>query len=156
MKKTAILLLAIATIISFTQCSNRSNNKLCSNEDTRGKIISELMNNDAYMMQVMDSMQTRHADAIVSRSRAMMKSDKAMGIEIMNNMMSMCSADSSMCKIMMGKAMEMCDIDKSKCKIMIGSMKEHPKVMQSMKDMGMCGMKGMNMEQKKGDNSHLH
>lgn len=35
-------------------------------------------------------------------------------------------------------------------------MKEHPKVMQSMKDMGMCNMKEMNTDQKKGDHSHHH
>ena len=37
--------------------------------------------------------------------------------------------------------MEMCDMDKSKCKMMMGSMQEHPKGMESMKDMGMCNMK---------------
>ena len=54
-----------------------------------------------------------------------------------------------MCKMMMGKTMDMCDMDKSKCSMMMGSMKEHPKSMQSMKDMGMCNMKGMDMSKMK-------
>ncbi len=134
MKKLTISLLAVAMIISFTQCSNSSPETLCSNADTRAKIISSLMNNETYMKEVMDSMQAYHGDGM------------------MNGMMSMCSSDSSMCKSMMGKTMEMCDMDKGKCNMMMDCMKEHPKGMQSMKDMGMCDMGGMKMD----DHSQHH
>lgn len=134
MKKLTIGLLAIAMIITFAQCSNSSPDILCSNADSRSKIISTLMNNEVYMKEVMDSMQANHGDGM------------------MNSMMSMCASDSSMCKSMMGKTMEMCDMDKGKCDMMMGSMKEHPKTMQSMKDMGMCDMGGMKMD----DHSQHH
>ncbi|PQJ12331.1 hypothetical protein CJD36_000820 [Flavipsychrobacter stenotrophus] len=149
MKKITTFLLAVAMMFSFTQCTNSSADKLCSNADTRAKVISELMNNDAYMKEVMVAMKTKHCDAIASTSCDMMKEDKAMQTKMMGSMMDMCMADTGMCKMMMGKTMDMCDMDKSKCSMMIGSMKEHPKGTQSMKDMGMCDMKGMDMSKMK-------
>ena len=107
------------------------------------------MDNDTYMKEVMVAMKAKHGDAIASNSGDMMKEDKVMGTNMMGNMMDMCMADTDMCKMMMGKTMEMCDMDKSKCKMMMGSMKEHPKGMESMKDMGMCNMKGMDMSKRK-------
>jgi hypothetical protein len=154
MKKLAILLLSVSVLISFTQCSTPSPDKLCSDADTRGKIISELMNNDAYMKEVMDSMKTKHGDAIVSTSCDMMKGDKAMGTKMMNNMMDMCMADTSMCSMMMGKTMDMCDADQGKCNMMMGSMQTHLNVMKSME--GMCDMKDMKMDNKKEDHSQHH
>ena len=148
MKKITTILFAVATIFSFTQCSNNSGNEI-SNADTRAKVITELMDNDAYMKEVMLAMKAKHGDAIVSTSCDMMKGDKAMGTKMMGNMMDMCMADTGMCKMMMGKTMDMCDMDKSKCSMMMGSMKEHPKSMQSMKDMGICDMKGMNTSKMK-------
>ena len=149
MKKLTTILFSVATVLSFTQCTNPSADKLCSNADTRAKVITELMDNDAYMEEVMVAMKTKHGDAIVSTSCDMMKGDKATGIQMMNSMMSMCKDDSSMCKMMMGKTMDMCDSDKGKCTMMMGSMKEHPKGMKDMKDMGMCDMKGMDMSKMK-------
>jgi len=154
MKNLSILILSVAAVLSFTQCNNSSADKLCSNVDTRAKIITELMNNDAYMNQVMDSMQTKHADAIVSTTFDMMKMDQATGMQFMNGVMSMCEGDTTMFKMMMGKTMEMCDTDKGKCSMVMGSMKEHPIGMRSMMDMGMCNMEGMNMEQEKDEHSH--
>lgn len=145
MKKIVTIILVVATIFSFTQCSNNSSNQI-SNADHRAKVISELMDNDAYMKEVMTAMKTKHGEAIVSTSCDMMKGDKATGMQVMNSMMSMCKDDSSMCKMMMGKTMEMCDMDKEKCKMMMTSMQEHPKGMKDMKDMGMCDMKGLDME----------
>ena len=148
MKKITTILFAVATVFSFTQCSNNSSNEI-SNADNRAKVISELMDNDAYMKEVMVAMKAKHSDAIASASFDMMKEDKAMGTKMMGNMMDMCKDDTAMCKMMMGKTMEMCDMDKSKCSMMMGSMKEHPKGTQTMKDMGMCDMKGMDMNHKK-------
>lgn len=148
MKKTTTILFSVATIFSFTQCSNNSVNEI-SNAGTRAKIITELMDNDAYMKEVMIAMKTKHGEAITSTSFEMMKKDKSIGTKMMGNMMDMCMDDTAMCKTMMGKTMDMCDMDKSKCNMMMGSMKEHPKSMQSMKDMGMCEMKGMDMNKMK-------
>lgn len=152
MKNLSILILSVTTVLMLTQCNNSSADKLCGNADSRGKVISELMNNDEYMMEVMDSMNTRHGDAMVTASCDMMKGEKA-GMQMMNSMMSMCKDDSTMCKKMMGKTMDMCDSDDEKCKMMMATMNEHPKSMQSMMDMGMCNMKGMNMTQNKDDHS---
>ncbi|MEP7197539.1 MAG: hypothetical protein ABI851_13540 [Saprospiraceae bacterium] len=140
MKKITILFFAIATMFSFTQCSKSSGNEL-SNADSRAKVISELMDNDAYSKEIMTAMKAKHGEVIVSTSCDMMKEDKATCTKIMDSMMEMCMIDSDMCKMMMGKTMEMSEMDKEKCKMMINSMKEHPKLMKDMKDMGICDMK---------------
>ncbi len=144
MKKIITIVFAVTAIFSFTQCSNNSGNEL-SNADNRAKVISQLMDNDAYRKEVIAVMKAKHGDEIASTSCDMMKEDKAMGTKMMGNMMDMCMNDTSMCKMMMGKTMDMCDSDKGKCSMMMSSMKDHPKGMKSMKDMGMCNMKGMNM-----------
>ncbi len=148
MKKITTILFAVTVIFSFTQCSNNSGNEI-SNADNRAKVITELMDNDTYMKEVMVAMKAKHSDAIASNSFDMMHEDKEMKTKMMGNMMDMCKSDTAMFKMMMGKTMEMCDMDKEKCKMMMGSMKEHPKSMQSMKDMGMCDMKGMDMSKMK-------
>ncbi len=145
MKNVITIVFAVATIFSFTQCSKNSVNDI-SNAGHRAKVITELMDNPAYMQEVMTAMKAKHGDAIASTSCDMMKEDKAMGTKMMGNMMDMCMADSGMCKMMMGKTMDMCDMDKEKCKMMMASMQEHPKGMKDMKDMGMCDMKGMDMK----------
>lgn len=150
MKKATILLLSFAALISFTQCNNSTPEQLCSNAASRGKIISSLMNNDGYMKEVMDSMRTKHGDAMLSTVLVNAKNDQAMQMDMMNSMMSMCKSDTAMCKMMMDKTMEMCDMDQSKCNMMMGSMQSHPNVMKSIQ--GMCdmkGMKSMKMEPKK-------
>ena len=154
MKKVTLLVLSALVMISLTQCNSQSSADICSDSSTRGKIISELMSNDAYMKEVMDSMKTKHSHEMMSSSCEMMKNDKAMGVEMMGNMMDMCKSDTSMCKMMMGKTMDMCDMDESKCTMMKGCMEEHPKGMESMKNMGMCNMKGM--DSKKDEHSEHH
>lgn len=137
MKNLAIGLLSVAALISFTQCNTAPE---LGNAATRGKAISTLMNNEAYMKQVMDSMQVKHG-------AGMGKHDMAMNPEMMDKMMEMCKTDSAMCKSMMSKTMEMCDADQSKCKMMMDAMHPHPNVMKAME--GMCDMKGMKMDKKK-------
>lgn len=138
MKKTAILLLFVAAVISFTQCNESAVNEVA-NAGERGKIISALMNNGAYMNEVMDSMKVKHGVE-------MAKNDHTMQAEMMEKTMANCKMDPAMCKSMMDKTMEMCDADQSRCDMMMGAMKPHPNVMKSMK--GMCDMEGMNMEKK--------
>lgn len=138
--KIITIVFAFATIFSFTQCSNSSNNEI-SNADSRAKVISDLMDNPTYMQEVMTAMKTKHGEAIVSTSCEMMKDDNAACEKMMTSMMDKCKADTGMCKMMMGKTMEMCDMDKEKCKMMMTSMHEHPKGMKEMKNMGMCDMK---------------
>lgn len=132
MKKLIIAILAIAGTLSLTQCTTANTDNITSNADTRGKVISQLMNNDAYMNEVMDSMKTKHPHTM-----------DMSGDNMMDKMMDMCKADSAMCKKMMGKTMEMCNNDTAKCKMMMNSMHPHPNVMKSMK--GMCDMKGTKM-----------
>ncbi len=139
MKNLAIGLLAVAAVISFTQCNESASNELA-NAGERGQIISALMNNGAYMKQVMDSMEVKHGTG-------MGKHDMAMNPDMMGNMMEMCKTDSSMCKKMMSMCMDMCEADQSKCDMMMGAMHGHSKVMKSME--GMCDMKGMKMDKKK-------
>lgn len=137
MKKIKVLLFSVAALMSFTQCNNPTPNTTLQQADTRGKTISALMNNETYMKEVMDSMQTKHAGSMT------MPMDENM----MNKMMDKCKTDPTMCKMMMDKTMAMCDADSSMCKMMMSSMKEHPNLMKSMK--GMDDMKGMKMDKKK-------
>jgi hypothetical protein len=139
MKNLVILLLSFAALISFTQCNSTDPENLCTNPATRGELISALMKNDAYMNQVMDSMQTKH-------HASMAKNDQAMQPETMDKMMAMCKSDTAMCKMMMDKTAAMCEADQSKCDMMMGSMQTSPKMMQSMHEM--CDMKGMKMGKK--------
>ncbi len=145
MNKIKILLIAVAALTTFTQCDNTAATKtILEKADTRGKTISALMNNDAYMKEVMDSMQTKHAGSMA------MPMDENM----MNKMMEKCKADPAMGKMMMDKTMAMCDADSSMCKMMMTSMKSHPnvmKAMEGMKDMkkDMKDMKDMKMDKKK-------
>ena len=145
MKKIKILLFSVATVISFTQCTSPAPETLLDKADSRSKTISALMNNDAYMKEVMDSMQTKHGGGM--SSMAMGKGDMPMNENMMNKMMDMCKTDSAMCKMMMNKTMAMCDADSSMCKMMMTSMQAHPNMMKSMKGMG--DMKGMKADKKK-------
>ena len=149
MKNTIILLFSVAALISLTQCHDSTPGNQDEKSGTHGKVISEMMSNDAYMNEVMDSMRTRHPDVIQSSLFVIMKDNNQMQGGMMDKMMDMCKMDTSMCKMMMGKTMEMCDGDQAKCKMMMGSMQSHPKGMKTMQDMGMCDMKGMKMDQKK-------
>lgn len=128
-------------MVLFTQCSSPVPEKICDNTASRGRIISELMSNDTYMSEVMDSMKTKHQGAMMTTVFDNAKGDNQMQSDMMNNMMEMCKMDSSMCKMMMDKTMEMCDADSTKCMMMMNSMQSHPKVMKSME--GMHYMKGM-------------
>ena len=142
MKSIKILFFAIAAMIAFTQCDNPNPEKNLEKADSRGKAISVLMNNDVYMKEVMDSMKTKHGGG--------MAMDMPMDENMMNKMMEKCKSDPAMAKMMMDKTMAMCDADSSMCKMMMSSMKDHPNMMKSMKDMeGMGDMKGMKMDKKK-------
>lgn len=141
MKRISIklpLAMMLCTLL-FQQCKESENEKTIESAESRAKTISTLVNNDVYMNQVMDSMRTKHSDAMMSSMTA--KGDKE---KMMNNMMEMCKTDSSMCKMMMVKTMDMCETDSSMCKMMMSSMKGHPKVMKSMGEMD--NMKGMKMK----------
>ena len=139
MKKVKILLFAVAAMMFFTQCESPAPEKNLDKADSRGKTISVLMNNDAYMKEVMDSMKTKHGGDMA------MSKDMPMNEDMMNKMMEKCKADPTMCKMMMDKTMAMCEADSSMCKMMMTSMKEHPKVMKAMEG----DMKGMKMDKKK-------
>lgn len=140
-KNVKIFLFSVATMISFTQCTETPTESVLEKPESRGKTISALMNNTTYMKEVMDSMQVKHGGMSgMGMSNRDMKMDETM----MNKMMEQCKTDTTMCKMMMDKTMAMCDADSSMCKMMMGSMKAHPKTMKSMKDMDK--MKDMKMK----------
>ena len=142
MKKLTILLLLAVVLISLTRCNNTTPENLSRNADTRGKIISEFMNSDAYMNEIMDSMRTRHPDVILSSVFVIAKDNKPMQEGMMDNMNGMCKMDSSTCKMMMGKTMDMCDMDQSSCNMMMGEMQSRPNVKKAAQK-SVCGMSGM-------------
>ena len=142
-----IITIAIGLVMTFSliQCTNKDESGIGDTEK-RAAIISQLMDNETYMNEVMVAMKVKHGDAINSTHSDMMKEDKTMGMKMMGNMMKMCKTDTAMCKMMMEKSMAMCDMDNEKCKMMVTAMKAHPKGMMDMKNMGMCDMKGMEMK----------
>lgn len=152
MKKLLILLVSSATVfLLFTECSNPSTQELCSNTESRRKIIAELVNNPDYMNEFVDSVvQSLHGTEMIVKNQHLMRSmisgkgmnnvmmsDISIKNMMMNNMMDMCNTDTSMCKMMMGKTMDMCDANQANCIMMVNSIKEHPKGMKLMKAMGM-------------------
>lgn len=75
MKKITLPLFSFLMLAMLTQCKNTSPDTLITNVDSRAKTISILLNNDAYMNQVMDSMRAKHPDAILSTIFIMAEND---------------------------------------------------------------------------------
>jgi len=115
MKTNNLILFSFLVLFTLTQCNSASPDKITSSADSRAKTISELMNNDAYMTQVMDSMRTKHPDAILSTIFIMAKSDKQMQEKMMTKMTDMCKMDTSMTKMVVGKTMKMLDESNLDC-----------------------------------------
>lgn len=124
MKKIQLTLLGVALLFALTQCNNASPDKITSDADSRAKTISALINNDAYMSQVMDSMRTKHTDAIFSSVFLIAKSNKEVQNKMMDKMTEMCKMDTAMTKMVVGKTMDMLDESKLGCcetgKMMMG------------------------------------
>ena len=124
MKKIFLTLLGFAMLLTLTQCNNASPDKITSDADSRAKTISAIMNNDAYMSQVMDSMRTKHPDVILSDIFIIAKSDKQVQDKMMTKMTEMCKGDTAMTKMMVGKTMKMLDESNLDCcttgKMMMG------------------------------------
>lgn len=158
MKKGTILLLCIVSLFLFTRCEKATPDKMLENTETRGKIISTLLNDPKYSGEFMDSMMKSHHTIEKMKDNQpmmdMMLSDPKNGTTMMDKMMGMCSIDPSMCQTMMDKTMDMCEGDTSKCKMMMSAMEAHPKVMESMK--GMSDMKGMKMDSKMDMHTQHH
>lgn len=142
-----MVLLATASIC-ITGCMQHNMSDMFNDDSHRGEMFSEILQNDQWSSELIDSLMMKHHELMMTKMNDMMKSDQSMQMGMMDNMMSMCSTDSTMCKMMMDKTMGMCDMDTAKCNMMMGSMHQHPKAMKTMKDMGMCDMK--NMESKEG------
>ena len=152
MKKATIFLLSLGVLISFTQCNNAAPEKLCDNAASRVKVISSLMNNDAYMTEVMDSMRTKHPDVMLTTVFVIAKNDKAMQGHMMDKMTDMCKMDTSMSmtKMVVGKTMKMLDECNLDCcttgKMMMGD----DQAMQH-GDQSDCCKKGKMIMGKKGE-----
>jgi len=149
MKNLNILLLSAATLILFSQCNNPNTDEILKNSETRGNVISTLMNDDNYSKELMDSMMAKKHKGHMMMNHMM--SDTSMSTMMMDKMMDKCKSDSSMCKKMMGKTMDMCKGNESKCNMMSEMMccdKDMMKsTMQKMHHKGMmdksCMDKGM-------------
>ena len=132
MKTIWISTLSVAALISFTQCSQITAEKLCADQSTRGKIISTLVNDEMYMAQVMDSMRTIHSDVIVSAFFVLAQNDTTAQLEMMDKMMDIAKSDTSMCRMLISKTMDMCDADQAKCGMMADIMANHEPEMKCM------------------------
>ncbi len=144
--KSLIIILAVASLFYFSGCTQPKASEMLNNDAQKQEIFSAILSNDDACSEMIDSLMIKHHEQMMTKMNGKMNGNQSMQMGMMDNMMGMCNSDSSMCKMMMGKTMDMCDMDKSKCKMMMGSMQEHPKTMESLKDMGMCDMKGMKMK----------
>jgi hypothetical protein len=126
MKYTATLIVMASMLLFSTNCNNPSADKLCKDDESRGKIISELVNNHDYMNQVMDSvMQNKYGMELMARNHDM-KGSMMSG----QSMMNMMKSDTSMHRMMM----DMMDKDSAFCSKMGNLMMENPNMKNMMKD----------------------
>lgn len=142
MKKITLSIFAFAMLFTLTQCNNSTSENHGEKSGAHGKDISAMMNNEAYMNEVMDSMRSNHPDIILSAAFSMANNNREMQEGMMDKMTGMCKMDSATCKMMMSKTMDMADADSSACNMMMGSIQSHPNVKKAAQK-SMCGMKGM-------------
>ena len=155
MKTIWIFILSIAALISFTQCSQITPEKLCADQSTRGKIISTLVNDELYMAEVMDSMRTIHPEVIVSAFLVLAQKDTTAQLQMMDKMMDITKSDTSMCREMFNKTMDMCNANPTMYKMMMASMESRPNAMKSIQEM--CDRYNMIMEEaNKEHHEHVH
>src|SRR5689334_8061363 len=114
--KKLLNLFALIVLVIFTQCNKSKTNDdrlfiahQMHEQQWRGQIISELLNNDDCMNQVMDSMRTKHPDVILSTVFVIAKTRPEMQMNMMDNMMKMCNEDTAVCKMMITKMTVMCE-----------------------------------------------
>jgi hypothetical protein len=149
MNKVQKILFAIVLATLFTSCQPGTDaRQILSNADTRKDIMNTITNDSNMHQEMMTAMMNGKNGMMTADHASMMKMMKD-NPGMLNGLMDMSKMDTAMCKIMMGKTMEMCDMDKSKCSMMMGAMHDHPKGMKTMKDMGMCDKKGMDMSKMK-------
>ena len=134
MKKISSFFIAFAALILLSRCESAAPQNLSDNT-SREKIITELIDNDSYRQEVMYSMQTKHPDAMLTNVLMTAKTNEQIQSDLMDKMMEMCKTDSSMFKMMMNKSMAMCNNDPAMCKMMMGAMHKNPNVMKNMQDM---------------------
>lgn len=115
MKKITVITFSFLMLFALTKCNNTSPDTLSSNADTRAKTISALINNEAYMIQVMDSMQTKHPDLFLSNIFIMAKSNSHMQEEMIDKITDSCKGDTTLTKMMVGKTMNMLDESNLDC-----------------------------------------
>ena len=121
MKKTATLLLSAIGILFFTHCTNPDAENINTSPESRAKIISTMLNDDAFRAQLMDSIHANKHKMMKGEHGIMgrMMSDSSMHNMMMDKMMERCKSDTAMCRKMMGKTIDMCNVDSAKCAMMI-------------------------------------
>lgn len=136
MKNISSFFIAFAALILLSQCDTAAPQNLSDNT-SREKLITELLDNESYRKEVMYSMQTKYPDAMLSNVLMTAQNNQQIQADLMDKMMEMGKTDPSIFKMMMSKSMAMCNNDQAMCKMMMEAMKENPKVMKDMKTMGM-------------------
>ena len=126
--KTIMILLVTASRY-ITGCTQNNMSDMFTNDAHRGEMFSEILKNDQWSSELIDSLMMKHHGEMMTKMNDMMKGDQRMQMGMMDSMMSMCNADSSMCKMMMS------------------SMQSRPNVMKSMQSMS--DMNEMKMPMKK-------
>lgn len=136
MKKISSFFIAFAALFLLSQCDTAAPQNLSDNA-SREKIITELLDNESYRQEVMYSMQTKHPDAMLSNVLMTAQNNEQIQADLMDKMMEMGKTDPSIFKMMMSKSMALCNDDPALCKLIMEAMNENPNVMKNMKSMGM-------------------
>jgi glutamine synthetase adenylyltransferase len=113
MKNKLTALSAVALVVVTGIANAQTPDKTLDNPTSRAKIISSLLNNHAYMNELMDSMKhSHHAQMMMADRPDMMKSmmddmmkNDATRKTMMNEMMNSAEKDKMMCKEMMDMMM---------------------------------------------------
>lgn len=152
MKIITSILLSFLLLLALTQCKNTSPDTLTNNADSRAKTISALLNNDTYMNQVMDSMRTKHPEAVLAAIFIMAKSDKQVPQKMMAGMVDMCKRDTAMTAMMVSQTMNMLDDSKLSC-CATGKMLMADQMAMNPDDQSDCCAKGRMKTGKSGEMS---
>ena len=122
----AILILLATTSLYISGCNQHDMSDMFTNDAHRGEMFSEILKNDQWSSELMDSLMMKHHEQMMMKMKSEVMGDKSMQEDMMGKMMDNCDADSNMCRMMTG----MMTNHKPTMKMMMGTM--HDKGMMDM------------------------
>ena len=97
--KSIIILFATASVY-ITGCTQHNMSDMFSNDSHRSEMFSEILQNDQWSSELIDSLMMKHHGQMMMKMKSAMMGDKSMQEDMMGKMMDNCDTDSSMCTMM--------------------------------------------------------